>query len=62
MSEPVSTFQADLEAGKFVITAEIGPPKGINMGPVMEEAEKCLKSDRISAGQYLSLPEGRPES
>jgi len=49
MSEPVSTFQADLEAGKFVITAEIGPPKGINMGPVMEEAEKCLKSDRISA-------------
>ncbi len=49
MSEPVSRFQADLEAGKFVITAEIGPPKGINIGPVMEEAKKCLKSDRISA-------------
>ena len=36
MSEPVSKLQADVEAGKFVVTAEIGPPKGINMGPVME--------------------------
>lgn len=49
MSEPVSKFQADLQAGKFVITAEIGPPKGVNISPVIEEAEHCLKSERISA-------------
>lgn len=49
MSEPVSKFQSDLEAGKFVITAEIGPPKGTNLAPVIEEADKHLKSDRISA-------------
>ena len=49
MSNAVSKFQTDLEAGKFVITAEIGPPKGTNIGPVIEEAEKHLKSDSISA-------------
>lgn len=49
MSEAVSKFQADLDAGKFVITAEIGPPKGVNMAPVIEEAEHSLKKDRISA-------------
>ena len=49
MSNAVSKFQADLESGKFVITAEIGPPKGVNMAPVMEEAEKHLKGDSISA-------------
>ncbi len=26
-SEPVSNFQRDIQDGKFVITAEIGPPK-----------------------------------
>ena len=49
MSEVISKFQADLDAGKFVITAEIGPPKGVNMSPVIEEAEKSLKMDSISA-------------
>ena len=49
MSEPVSKFQADLESGKFVVTAEIGPPKGVNIAPVIEEAEHCLKSEKISA-------------
>lgn len=49
MSEPVSKLQAQLEAGKFVVTAEIGPPKGVNMDPVMHEAEKCLKGDNVTA-------------
>ncbi|MHC4986013.1 MAG: methylenetetrahydrofolate reductase [Planctomycetota bacterium] len=48
-SEPVSTFQRDLDAGKFVITAEIGPPKGTNIAPVIHEAEESLKSEQISA-------------
>ncbi|HUS47356.1 MAG TPA: methylenetetrahydrofolate reductase [Phycisphaerae bacterium] len=43
MSEPVSRLQAALEAGKFVVTGEIGPPKGTNIGPVIHEAEKYLK-------------------
>ena len=48
-SGPVSNFQRDLDAGKFVITAEIGPPKGTNIAPVIHEAEESLKSEQISA-------------
>ena len=43
MSEPVSNLQAQLEAGKFVFTGEIGPPKGTNIAPVIHEAEEFLK-------------------
>jgi methylenetetrahydrofolate reductase (NADPH) len=43
MSEPVSNFQAALEAGKFVVTGEIGPPKGVNIEPALHEAEHYLK-------------------
>ncbi|MFA6135390.1 MAG: methylenetetrahydrofolate reductase [Phycisphaerae bacterium] len=43
MSEPVSKLQAELEAGHFVVTGEIGPPKGVNIGPCMHEAEAYLK-------------------
>ncbi len=32
-------LQKKLEEGKFVITSEIGPPKGTNIGPHIEEAE-----------------------
>jgi 5,10-methylenetetrahydrofolate reductase len=42
-------MQSELAAGKFVVTAEIGPPKGVNLDPVIEEAEHCLKSDKIAA-------------
>ena len=49
MSEPLSKLQRDLETGEFVITAEIGPPKGTNIAPIIEEAAHHLKSDRISA-------------
>ncbi len=43
MSEPVSKLQEALEAGAFVVTGEIGPPKGTNIGPVIHEAEAYLK-------------------
>jgi len=42
-------MQSELSAGKFVITAEIGPPKGVNLDPVIHEAEHSLKSDKIAA-------------
>jgi len=43
MSEPVSRLQEALEAGRFVVTGEIGPPKGTNIAPVLHEAEEYLK-------------------
>ena len=47
-NEPVSNLQRDLESGEFVVTAEIGPPKGTNIGPVIHEAEEFLKG-KVSA-------------
>ncbi len=49
MSEPVSNFQKATEKGDFVITAEIGPPKGTNIRPVIDEAEEYLKNGKVSA-------------
>ena len=43
MSEPVSTLQAALDAGKFAVTGEIGPPKGTNIDPALHEADEYLK-------------------
>lgn len=39
----MSNLQESLVSGKFTFTGEIGPPKGINIEPVMEEAEHYLK-------------------
>ena len=30
----MSQLREQLQAGKFVVTGEIGPPKGTNIGPV----------------------------
>ncbi len=49
MSEPISNFQNTLQDGRFAVTAEIGPPKGTNIGPVMEEAEEHLKNEKVCA-------------
>jgi 5,10-methylenetetrahydrofolate reductase len=43
MSETVSRLQKAFESGHFVITGEIGPPKGINVEPCLHEAQKYLK-------------------
>ena len=39
----MSKFQEKLDAGEFVVTGEIGPPKGTNLAPTIEEATHCLK-------------------
>ncbi len=39
----LSNLQEKLETGDFVITGEIGPPKGTNVDPCLEEAEEYLK-------------------
>ncbi|MHC4715761.1 MAG: methylenetetrahydrofolate reductase [Planctomycetota bacterium] len=48
MSEPVSKLQESLQAGQFVVTGEIGPPKGTNMAPVLHEAEEYLKGKVVA--------------
>lgn len=32
-------FEEKIKSGKFVVTSEIGPPKGTNIGPHIQEAE-----------------------
>jgi len=44
----VSKLQESLESGKFTVTGEIGPPKGTNIEPVLEEADEYLKG-RVTA-------------
>ena len=44
----LSKLQERLENGTFVITGEIGPPKGANVDPCLKEAEEYLK-DRCAA-------------
>jgi methylenetetrahydrofolate reductase (NADPH) len=39
----MSKFRDALASGKFTFTGEIGPPKGTNVGPVIEEAVHYLK-------------------
>lgn len=43
----MSLLQQNLESGKFVITSEIGPPKGVNIKSYLEEAEKL--KDKVTA-------------
>ncbi len=44
----MSQLQQQLATGRFVITGEIGPPKGTNIGPVLHEADQHLKG-RVAA-------------
>ncbi len=48
MSEPVSKLQEAFESGQFVVTGEIGPPKGTNVEPVLHEAQEYL-ADTVTA-------------
>jgi len=43
----MSAFQENLQEGKFVVTSEIGPPKGINLAACIKEAEEL--KDRVMA-------------
>jgi len=44
----MSKLQEKLATGEFTVTGEIGPPKGINIEPVMKEADEYLK-DSVTA-------------
>lgn len=45
------TFREKLESGQFVYTAEVNPPKGTNIGKVLDDAEQYLKGvvDAVNA-------------
>ncbi|MGB2966992.1 MAG: methylenetetrahydrofolate reductase, partial [Phycisphaerae bacterium] len=44
----MSQLEQRLQAGQFVVTGEIGPPKGTNIGPVLAEAEHYLKGKVVA--------------
>ena len=44
----MSRLQEQLQSGTFTVTGEIGPPKGVNVGPCLHEAEHYLKG-RVAA-------------
>ncbi len=44
----MSKLQERLSAGEFVVTGEIGPPKGTNIAPVLHEAEEYLKDTVVA--------------
>ncbi|MCM8761856.1 MAG: methylenetetrahydrofolate reductase [Candidatus Omnitrophica bacterium] len=46
-------FEEKLKSGKFVITSEIGPPKGTNIMPHIEEAEHI--KDKVDAFNVTDL-------
>jgi 5,10-methylenetetrahydrofolate reductase len=54
MTQAASSLQAALQAGEFVVTGEIGPPKGTNVEPCLHEAEKYLK-DAVVAVNVTDL-------
>ena len=47
------TFKEKLESGKFVVTSEIGPPKGIDVKQLLEDAE--LIRTRVDAINVTDL-------
>lgn len=44
----MSKLQESLESGHFTVTGEIGPPKGTNIEPVLDEAEEYLKDTVVA--------------
>ena len=48
MAQPLSKLQEKLEAGEFVVTGEIGPPKGTNIDPVLHESDEFLKETVVA--------------
>lgn len=47
------TFKQKLQTGKFLVTSEISPPKGIETGRILEDAE--LVRDRVDALNVTDL-------
>ena len=44
----MSKFREKLENGEFVVTGEIGPPKGVNL-------DKCLQDAEVLRGQVVAI-------
>ncbi|NIR00322.1 MAG: 5,10-methylenetetrahydrofolate reductase, partial [Gemmatimonadales bacterium] len=47
------SFREAVNSGKFLITCEVGPPKGVGVEPVLEEAE--LLKDRVDGVNVTDL-------
>lgn len=48
-AEPVSALYRKLQAGQFVISVEIDPPKGVNLDRILEAVEQFRRSGRVDA-------------
>ena len=46
-------FKEKIQAGKFILTSEVGPPKGIESGRILEDAE--LVRGRVDAINVTDL-------
>ena len=49
----MSKFEESLKSGQFVVTSEIGPPKGVNIEKYLEEAEPL--KERVTAFNVTDL-------
>jgi methionine synthase / methylenetetrahydrofolate reductase(NADPH) len=47
--EPESKFWKKLQAGSFVVSVEIDPPKGISLERIFEQVDKIMASGRVDA-------------
>ncbi len=57
----MSVLQEALTAGKFVVTAEIGPPKGVDVEPMLEEAhflQRCVDAINVTDQQSSVMTMG----
>ena len=48
MTQAISKLQEALLSGNFVVTGEIGPPKGVNVDKCLHEAEEYLKGKVVA--------------
>jgi methionine synthase I (cobalamin-dependent)/5,10-methylenetetrahydrofolate reductase len=48
-AEPQSSFYAKLKSGRFVVSVEIDPPKGVNLDHILETVGRFRASGRVDA-------------
>jgi len=48
-AEPASTFYRKLQEGKFAVSVEIDPPKGVNLDRILESVGRFKASGRVDA-------------
>ena len=49
----MSKFKESLKSGQFVVTSEVGPPKGVNINKCLDEAESI--KERVTAFNVTDL-------